>query len=68
MGVEEQRCGHEPCENKLPAGTKIPPGWTLAIVEEYKKESIVTYHLCLCPAHTLTTVAKQTTLFGDAPT
>lgn len=66
MSNERHICSHDECPEEMPSGTKIPEGWTVAIVEEYKKTSVVVYNLHLCPNHKLNSVPKQTTLFGDA--
>lgn len=67
MGDEEnRRCSREGCTSELPAdGEKIPDGWTVARLEEYKKKTISTYYLYLCPNEKLTASPKQTTLFPE---
>lgn len=45
---------------------KVPAGWTVARVEEYKERSIDVYFIYLCPGHKLTTANKQTSLFEEA--
>jgi len=72
MGVvaeEVQCCSHDDCPERLPRGTQFPGGWTVARVEEFGKNNVRVYYVYLCPAHVLTTVTKQISLFtsGEAP-
>ena len=46
--------------------TKIPAGWTVALIEEYKEKTILKYCVYLCPYHTLVTTTKQASLFQEA--
>lgn len=65
--MEKQRCCHNGCETYMPEdASKVPAGWTIARVEEYKEKSIEVYHVYLCPDHKLTTASKQTSLFEEA--
>jgi len=67
--MAKHACSHEGCEEALPEDeSKIPPGWTVARVEEYKVQTISLYFIYLCPKHTLATVGKQVSLFEEAPT
>jgi hypothetical protein len=45
--------------------SKVPAGWTIARVEEYKEKSIAVYFVYLCPDHKLTTANKQASLFEE---
>ena len=65
MPRERQKCGHDGCDQELPAEEeKIPPGWTVARIEEFGTKTIRTYYVYICPQHTLATTEKQTSLFG----
>ena len=44
-------------------GQEIPPGWTVARVEEHSAGSILFYYIYLCPRHIITTTERQTSLF-----
>jgi hypothetical protein len=62
----KQKCCHDGCEVCMPeAEDKVPPGWTMARVEEYKEKTIATYFVYLCPDHKLTTANKQASLFEE---
>jgi hypothetical protein len=64
---EKTQCSHPDCDKALPLGTKIPEGWTHALVEVYGLNSVSYYHVYLCPLHVLASEEKQQTLFQDAP-
>lgn len=59
-------CSHPECEAKLPVGTSIAPRWTVMNVEVYGEQIVTRSYYYLCPKHTFTTTAKQTTLFEDS--
>lgn len=65
---EQTICSHPDCEKTMPRGTKIPEGWTHALVEVYGLSAVTYYHIYLCPSHVLASEEKQTTLFQDTPT
>lgn len=71
MPGEKQPCAHEGCPSELPADeSKIPPGWTVARVELYTKQNVVTVYYYVCPNHRLVTTDRQKSLFdaqGAAP-
>jgi len=55
-------CSHEGCDEHLPGshqGQEIPPGWTVARVEEHGAGSIRFYYLYLCPKHMITSTERQ---------
>lgn len=59
-------CSHEGCRTRLPEsfqGDEIPPGWTVACVEEHGQKTVRTSYLYLCPEHTIATASRQTRLF-----
>lgn len=65
--MAKQGCSHEGCDEALPEDeSKIPAGWTVARVEEYKVQTISRYFVYLCPRHTLVTTEKQASLFEEA--
>ena len=69
LGIQRQRRRRRDIgvEETLPEEeTKIPPGWTVAYVREFKTQTVETYFVYLCPKHTLTTSAKQASLFAEA--
>ena len=59
-------CGHNGCGVRLPnsyQGREIPPGWTVAHVEEHGTNHVKDYYLYLCPKHTIASAERQTRLF-----
>jgi hypothetical protein len=65
----KQPCCHDGCKNALPDDEqKIPPGWTIARVEEYRDTTINVYFVYACPDHKLVTASKQTSLFDGGET
>lgn len=61
-------CSHKgddgiPCPATLPKGSHIPPGWSVARIEEYKENQVEFYYAYLCPLHIFTSTEKQTSLF-----
>lgn len=60
-------CVHEGCPEILPRAPQIPPGWTVAKVEEHRDGSILTYVIYCCPGHKLATVPAQAQLFEEVP-
>lgn len=46
----------------------MPPGWTMARIEEYGEKTVSFYYIYLCPKHMLTSTTKQTSLFSEVPT
>jgi len=63
--LEQTRCSHDDCENVMPPGHEIPPGWTHAVIEKHGRSSISVCHAYTCPNHVLTTAAAQGGLFGE---
>ena len=65
--MAKQTCSHDGCENSLPEDeTKVPSGWVVAFVEEYREKTIIKYYVYICPQHTLVTAKKQSSLFEEA--
>lgn len=59
-------CSHYGCNEHLPnnhLGQEIPPGWTVARVEEHGAVSIRFYYVYLCPKHMITSTEHQPALF-----
>ena len=59
-------CSHNGCNVRLPnsyQGQEIPPGWTVAHVEEHGTNHIKDYYIYLCPKHTIASAERQTRLF-----
>ena len=59
-------CSHEGCDERLPnsyQNQEIPPGWTVARIEEHGTGSIQFYYIYLCPKHMISSTERQTTLF-----
>lgn len=68
--TEEFTCSHDGCQERLPSshfGQEIPPGWTVARVEEHHDNTISFYYVYLCPRHKLTSTERQTNLFPGEP-
>ena len=70
MMTDKQKftCSHEGCDEHLPGshpGQEIPPGWTVARVDEHGAGSIRFYYLYLCPKHMITSTERQATLFPE---
>jgi len=67
MSAEQKfQCSHEGCNERLPGShlyQEIPPGWTVARVEEHGTGSIKFYYVYLCPKHMITSANRQTALF-----
>lgn len=63
MGEESRSCSREGCESKLPAGTEIPPGWTVGRMENYSVERVTVYYVYICPGCVLSADKKQGQLF-----
>ena len=59
-------CSHSGCGERLPGshqGQEIPPGWTVARLEEHGKTTIKCYYLYLCSKHVVASASRQTNLF-----
>jgi hypothetical protein len=58
-------CSHRGCRTKRPCfpGDEVPPGWTVAHVEEHGQKTVRSFYLYLCPEHTIATASRQTRLF-----
>lgn len=59
-------CSHPGCHERLPGshqGQEIPPGWTVARIEEHGKSTIKCYYLYLCPEHVIASAGRQAKLF-----
>ena len=63
MADESKSCSREGCESTLPAGTEIPPGWTVGRMETYGVEKVTVYYLYICPRCVLSADKKQGQLF-----
>ena len=64
-------CSHDGCNTRLPnshMGQEMPPGWTVARVEEHNADTVKIYYIYLCPSHRLTTTERQTNLFPTGAT
>jgi hypothetical protein len=62
---ERYTCSHVGCLARLPGsyrGTEIPPGWTVARIEEHTVTTVNLYYIYLCPRHKLTSTERQTSL------
>jgi hypothetical protein len=63
---EPHRCSREDCKTPpLPPGTSIPPGWSVARVEEFKKNKVAVYYIYACPCCVFGVAEKQESLFGN---
>lgn len=60
---DPRACSREGCTSRLPPGTEIPEGWTIARVEKFKRDTVEVYHLYICPSCVLTATEKQGQLF-----
>lgn len=65
MADEDRKCSREGCQSKLPPGTEIPEGWTVARVEEYARDQVRVYYVYVCPNDFLTASEKQGLLFEN---
>jgi len=61
----QHKCSHKECDARMNAGTVIPIGWTVCMVEKYSKNSVSFFYLYMCPRHTVSTVENQTSLFQN---
>lgn len=63
MGCSHKNDDGTLCSATLPRGSHIPPGWSVARIEEYKENQVEFYYAYLCPTHMFTSTEKQTSLF-----
>jgi len=66
--AEDFTCSGE-CGAKLPAGTDIPKGWTVARIEKFGETKVIVFYLYVCPSCTINVTKKQKALFeNEVPT